>query len=138
MKLNILILISVLLNTTPTRVFDFTMTILDHILINKNRFSLLPFVIDHLIPNHFLVVVSVLCNFPSPHIQLKYIRSFTTFSVKDFKTDLCLSFENFFYLCSSLPPPDLNIPEDQFYVILTQTINKHAPINKLTRRKQCL
>ena len=79
----------------PTRVTDTSSSTLDHIPTNENRFRISPFVLNHAITDHYLVMVSVSQNVIKCKTQPKFKRSLANFSADNFNADLHESLENF-------------------------------------------
>ena len=62
---------------------------------NENRFRISPFVLNHVITDHYPVMLSVSQNVTKCETQPKFKRSLANFSADNFNADLHKSLENF-------------------------------------------
>ena len=118
----------------PTRVTDTFSS--DHILTNENRFRISPFVLNHVITDHYPVMVSVSQNVIKYKTQPKFKRSLANFSVDNFNADLHESLENFSETVLSIDENNVISVFEQFYSLVQTTIDKHAPLKQLSRKQK--
>lgn len=122
----------------PTRVTPSSATTIDHILTNETRCTLTPGVIEYDITDHYPTMVLVSHKQPSKQHKPKFARCFTNFTVKKFNDDLEHSLTELMSDISYHKPSsknELNNIFDTFYSLITKTIDKHAPLKKLSRKK---
>lgn len=125
----------------PTRVTSTTATVLDHILTNETLISIKPGVLCYDLTDHYPVFIKLNCNqkTSSTATNVKLYRPLKHFNPSAFCNDLEEKFEKFFntnYL--TISENNLNCLFDQFYSIITSTIDHHAPKKKLTRKQKKL
>ena len=122
----------------PTRVTDTFSSTLDHILTNENRFRISPFVLNHVITDHYPVMVSVSQNVIKCKTQPKFKRSLANFSADNFNADLHESLENLSETVLSIDENNVISVFEQFYSLVQTTIDKHAPLKQLSRKQKKL
>jgi len=111
-----------------TRVTPATISIVDHILNNECRYPLIPGVIKYDITNHFPVMVIVCRKICNQQDQIRYARSFSNFSPDTFNDELQQLINDYMNIndLHNTNVDNINILFDQFYFLVTKTIDKHA------------
>ena len=122
----------------PTRVTDTSSSTLDHILTNENRFRVSPFVLNHVITDHYPVMVSVSQNVVKCKTQPKFKRSLANFSADNFNADLHESLENLSETVLFIDENNVISVFEQFYSLVQTTIDKHVPLKQLSRKQKKL
>ena len=114
----------------PTRITDHTATLIDNISFNSNEFfsisdNLVCDLTDHL-PNFlFLSTLSWTTN-----SGVRYTRDYSNLVQEDLLLDVqAIEWDNIF------KENDINEIFDSFYSITTNTIDKHAPLKKLSKKE---
>ena len=124
----------------PTRVTDTSSSTLDHILTNENRLRISPFVLNHVITDHYPVMVTVSQNVTKCKTQPKFKRSLANFSADNFYADLdnfyAESLQNFSETVLSIDENNVISVFEQFYSLVQTTIDKHAPLKQLFRKQK--
>ena len=124
------------LTNNPTRVTNTSSSTLDHILTNENRLRISPFVLNHVITDHYPVMVTVSQNVTKCKTQPKFKRSLANFSADNFNADLHESLENFSETVLSIDENNVISVFEQFYSLVQTTIDKHAPLKQLSRKQK--
>ena len=113
----------------PTRITDHTATLIGNIFFNSNELfsisgNLVCDLTDHL-PNFlFLNTLSWTSNNGA-----RYLRDYSTLVQEDLLLDVqAIEWENMF------KDKDINQTFDSFYLLINTTIDKHAPLKKLSKR----
>jgi len=124
----------------PTRVTPTTMSTIDHILTNECRYPLIPGVIKYDITDYFPVMVIVSRKICNQQDQIRYAPSYSNFSPNIFNDELQQLMNDYMNVndLDNSNADNINILFDQFYSLVTKTIDKHAPIEKISRRKKRL
>ena len=90
-------------------------------------------VIDYDVTDHYLVLPNVHCDAASkgnqPH---KFSGSFVNFNEKHFINDLQLKIKIFTPKIFEISENNLNEVFNEFYSLITSTIDAHAPLEKLS------
>ena len=109
---------------------DFSSTSLDHILTNENRYPLTPIVIDYDLTDHCPIMVKVSNKLKPNRDDNKSIfkRFFTEFSVDNFNQELHDRLDDFLIRNASIDENNFDKLFNNFHSIVTQTIDKHAPL----------
>ena len=114
----------------PTRITDHTATLIGNIFFNSNEFfsisgNLVCDLTDHL-PNFlFLNTLSWTANNGA-----RYLRDYSTLVQEDLLLDVqAIEWENMF------KDKDINQTFDSFYSVINTTIDKHAPLKKLSKKE---
>ena len=115
-----------------TRVTEFSSTTLSHIVINKNCYQLTSIVVGYDLIDHYLIIVIVSKKFKSSCDGDKPIfkRSFAEFSPVNFNQELHDCFKDFLPRNVTINENDFDQLFNKFHFIITQTIDKHAPLKK--------
>ena len=119
---------------------DSSSTTLNHILTNENRYPLTPIIIDYDLTDNYPIMVIVSNKLKSNRDDNKSIfkRFFTEFSVDNFNQELHDRFDDFLIRNASIDENNFDELFNNFHSIITQTIDKHAPLKNLTRKQQRL
>ena len=67
--------------------------------------------------------------------QYKLVRSFSKFSVEEFIKDLQIKFDEFWQKIPTITDKNIETIFKQFYTLITQNIDKHAPSKKNNKNK---
>ena len=70
--------------------------------------------------------------------QYKLVRSFSKFSVEEFIKDLQIKFNEFWQKIPTKTNKNIKTIFEQFYTLITQNIDKHAPLKKAGRKQKRL
>ena len=122
----------------PTRVTLSFATVLDHIITNENRHVIIPFVIDYDITDHYPVMAIINSNFMPTHPQPTLVRSYSNFISENFNEELLNKIEYFMPQLDTITENNINDRFSQFYSLITETINTHAPLKQLSRKQRRL
>ena len=128
------------LTTKPTGVADTFSTIIDHIITNNFKSNLYPAVIEVDITDHY----PILCIIEKPRIktnaklEITHFRDKSAFSADAFNKDLYSNQTNSFSDQPALTADSLNDLFHLFTSVILRTIDKHAPLKSLPRRKKRL
>ena len=122
----------------PTRVTPTSAAVLDHILTNENKHQVIPFVIDHDIIDHYSVAALISWDLSTNRSKSVLSRSFATFNCDKFNNDLNAKIDNFMSVVDTLTENNVNDIFNEFYSLLTSTINIYAPLKKLSRKQKRL
>ena len=117
------------------RIIPTSATTLDHILTNENRFELFPAVIQYELTDHYQIRIAVYRRLPNTHIHETVNKALTNFSSDAFNENLQENLCNFFSKITSKTAHNLNNIFNEFYFLVSQTIDQHAQILKLNRKK---
>ena len=122
-----------------TRVTSTTATVIDRILTNVTQYSITPGVIPYDLTDHYPIFVKACnsCNNSRTRPVVKTYRTFKHFNLESFTEDL---HSKLYYFFENLEvnAENLNAALDQFYPLITETINHHAPLRKLSRKQKRL
>ena len=123
-----------------TRVTSTTATVIDHILTNVTQYSITPGVIRYDLTDQYPIFVKAcnFCNNSRTRHAVKTYRTFKHFNPESFIEDLHPKLEYFFENLEEVNAENLNAVFDQFYSLITETINHHAPLRKLSRKQKRL
>ena len=124
----------------PTRVTDSTATIIDHIITNDNKNDISPAIFDTSeISDHYPILceISLLTDF-KPKVTTSYYRDKTNFDSESFNIDLNQILYSYFSNLTSLTDNNFNNVFNKFISLISQSIDKHAPLKKFSRRQQKL
>ena len=121
----------------PIRIMPSWATILDHILTNEDRFTIVPGVIEHDLTDHYPVMVSISNKMDKNKYcsNAKFTRDLSTFSVDSFNEDLQIKLDYFMLKIPCATATNINSMFEDFYSLITTTIENHAPLKKLTRKQ---
>ena len=118
----------------PTKITSSSATVLDHIITNENRYEILPFVVNYNITDHFPIIATIKNNFISQRHQQRLVRSFSKFNSEHFNDDLFFKIKNFVPKFNTATGKNITDLFEQFYSLITKTIDTHAPFKKLSRK----
>ena len=119
----------------PIRITPSSATILDHILTNEDRFTIVLGVVEHDLTDHYPVMVSVSHKMDENKYcsNAKFTRDLSTFSVDSFNEDLQIKLDDFMLKIPTAT--NINSMFEEFYSLITTTIENHAPLKQLTRKQ---
>ena len=126
--------------TKPTRVAaPSTATIIDHVFTNENCLILTPFAIKYTLTDHYPIMISVSQKTNNTcKNQCKLVRSISKFAVEEFIKDLIIKFSEFWQKIPTITDKNIETIFEQFYTLITQNIDKHAPLKKASRKQKRL
>ena len=121
-----------------TRVTAKSQTIIDHVYSNLYRYKTIPGIIKSSVTDHYPLFVTL--NHTKLNVEQPtfYTRSLKKFNFENFNNDLKFSLDK---QLSDLPKLDQNNFDQvfsSFMEVINTTINRHAPLRKLTRRQKRL
>ena len=121
----------------PSRITPSSATILDHILTNEDRFTIVPRVNEHDITDHYPAMVSISHKMDKNKYcsNAKFTLDLSTFSVDSFNEDLQIKLDDFMLKIPTATATNINSMFEDFYSLITTTIENHAPLKKLTRKQ---
>ena len=114
----------------PTRITPSSATILDHILTNEDRFTIILGVIEHDLTDHYPVMVSISYKMDKNKYcaNAKFTRDLSTFSVDSFNEDLQIKLDDFMLKIPTATATNINSMFEDFYSWIATTIENHAPL----------
>ena len=120
----------------PTRVTTSSATVLDHIITKENKHQIVPAVVDYDITDHYPVVALVNNKSIHKNVQPKFARSFAKFNNDSFNNDL----QKKSFMPKILAISENNVDDifNEFYLLITSTMNTHALLKKLSRKQRRL
>ena len=130
--------------TTATRVTNHSKTLLDHVLTNEQTLEVTPGVIDFQISDHCLTFAMLKnSNDIMPKRPLKDTKTFQVCCFRDFESykfceDLKKTLELHFNCFSEINSDNLNAEFNKFNECILNVINKHAPMQKASRKQKRL
>ena len=122
----------------PTRVTTTSATVLDHIITNENKHQIFPAVVDYDITDHYPVMALVNNKLNHKNVQPKFARSFAKFNSDIFNNDLQKRINRFMPKILTISENNVDDIFNEFYVLITSTIDTHAPLKKLLRKQRRL
>ena len=120
----------------PTRVTCTSSTALDHIITNENRCVIRPIVIDYSVTDHFSIMAIIDRKLAIKNASHKFVRSFKNFDPVKYNYDMQAQFNQFLPQLHTVTENDFNNKFEKFYSMIKLTIEKHAPLKKLSRKQQ--
>ena len=121
----------------PTRVTDKSKTLIDNIFFNSFEFTTLSGNITHSISDHliqFVILEDFITPKPPPKTDI-YKRNFDNFDSNKLKEDLCkIDWVNEILKNGN----DINEIFDTFYKTLSEIVDRHAPLTKVTKKERTL
>ena len=127
--------------TLPTRVTDVSATITDHVLTNDIKHSRKPGVMQTQdISNHYLLYCQKgnVPTYKKAEESFGYYRHKSKFDSDTFNEDLNQTLANHFPSVPDLTLNNFNKIFNEFYRLISKTINQHAPLKRYTRRQKKL
>ena len=123
-----------------TRVTKSSFFILDHFLTNENCHPPTPAVVDYDLTDHYpvMAIVSNKLKISCDDDKSVFKRSFAEFSTVNFNQELHDRLNDFLIRNVTINENNFDHLRNKFHSIITQTIGKHAPLKKLTRRQKRL
>ena len=122
----------------PTRVRISSATVLDHIITNENKHQIFPAVVDYDITDHYPVMALVNNKLNHKNIQPKFARSFAKFNSDSFNNDFQKRINRFVPKILIISENNVDDIFNEFYLLITSTIDTHAPLKKLSRKQRRL
>ena len=124
----------------PTRVTENSATIIDHIMTNDHQHHIIPWVIKSDLSDHYptFCIVSNLVNKTVSKHKAIYQCNFTKFKSEKFCESLHNAVSSFFSNKFAINSENFNYVFSEFVKIITNAINEHAPLKKLSRAQQRL
>ena len=97
----------------------------------------MPGVIEHDLSDHYPVMVSISYKMEKNKYcsNAKFTRDLSTFSVDSFNEDLLIKLDDFMLKIPTATATNINSMFEDFYSLITTTIENHAPLKKLTRKQ---
>ena len=123
--------------TKFTRVADNSKSLIDHILTNDSLNHIIPEVTLNDISDHFPIFCSFSKNISHKSTPI-YYRDFNKFNSENYATDLDKNLSSFLLKLTFLTHENYNDIFDQFVSIIKSTIDKHAPLRRLSRKMKKL
>ena len=120
------------------RVTSTTATVIDHIPTNVTQNSITPGVICYDPTDHYPIFIKACnyCNNSRTRHAVKTYRTFKHFNPESFTKDLHSKLDFFVENLEEVIAENLNAVFDQFYSLITETINHHAPLRKQSRKQK--
>ena len=120
----------------PTRVTTSSATVLDHIITNKNKHQIFPAVVNYDITDHYPVMALVNNELIHKNVQPEFAGSFANFNSDSFNIGLQKRLNSF--MPKILTTSENNVDDifNEFYLLITSTIDTHAPLKKLSRKQR--
>ena len=122
----------------PTRVTTSSATVLDHIITNENKHQIFPAVVDYDITEHYPVMALVNNELIHKNVQPEFSRSFANFNSDSFNNDLQKRINSFMPKILTISENNVYDIFNEFYLLITSTIDTHAPLKKLSRKQKRL
>ena len=122
----------------PTRVTATSATVLDHIITKENKHQIFPAVVDYDITDHYPVMALVNNKLNHKNVQPKFTRSFAKFNSDSFNNDLQKRINRFMPKILTISENNVDDIFNEFYLLITSTIDTHAPLKKLSRKQRRL
>ena len=121
--------------TKPTRVTDKTATVIDHIITNDTAHSILPRVIRTSLTDHYAIICKISkIEKLGKILPISLFRNKKNFCPEAFSDDLVWELGNL--ISNNFP---LNRKTfDQFVNVIAKIIDKHAPLQRLSRKQKNL
>ena len=125
--------------TKPTRVTDKTATVIDHIIINDTAHSILPCVIPTSLMDHY----AIMCKISKieklrKKLPISLYRNKKKFCPEAFSDNLDRKLGNLISNNFSLNRDNFNKTFDQLINLIAKIIDKHAPLQRLSRKQKKL
>ena len=122
----------------PTRVTTSSATVLDHIITNENKHQIFPAVVDYDITDHYPVMALVNDKLIHENVQPKFARSFAKFNSDSFNKNLQKRINSFMTKILTISENNDDDIFNEFYLLITSTIDTHAHLKKLSRKQRRL
>ena len=125
--------------TKPTRVTDKTTTVIDHIITNDTAHSILP----HVIPTSLMDHYTIMCKISKieklgKKLPISLYRIKKNFCPEAFSDNLDKELGNLISNNFPLNRDNFNKTFDQFVNLIAKIIDKHAPLQRLSRKQKNL
>ena len=121
-----------------TRVTTSSATVLDHMITNENKHQIFPAVVDYDITDHYPVMALVNNELIHKNVQPEFSRSFANFNSDSFNNDLQKRINSFMPKILTISENNVYNIFNEFYLLMTSTIDTHAPLKKLSRKQKRL
>ena len=121
-----------------TRVTTSSTTILDHIITNENKHQIFPAVVDYDITHLYLVMALVNNESIHKNAQPKFARSLAKVNSDSYNNDFQKRINSFLPKILTISENNLDDIFNEFYLLITSTIDTHAPLKKLSRKQRRL
>jgi len=122
----------------PTRVTSEISSIIDHILTNDMSHIINRGVIEtDLVSDHYPVFCNInrLCNKSNSYPTL-FLRDNSNFDLIRFRNELEENLNEFMIKCNAFDVDTFNDHFNSYVSVIESTINKHAPLKRLTRKEK--
>ena len=123
--------------TKPARVTPESSSIIDHIITNDSNHQIKSFIFEVDVSDHYPILCKIdkrKSNFSKNHSDV-YFRNKSKFTPVIFCEDLKNNLDLFFFNLPLLTKDNFNENFEKFTNIVSSTIDKHAPLTKLSRRQ---
>ena len=123
--------------TKPTRVTPESSSIIDHIITNDSNHQIKSFIFEVDVTDHYPILCKIVkrkSNFLKNHSDV-YFRNKSKFTPEIFCEDLKNNLDFFLFNLPLLTKGNFNENFEKFTNIVSSTIDKHAPLTKLSRRQ---
>ena len=128
--------------TKPTRVTENSSSIIDHIISNDIKHPILPGIFETCnVCDHYPIfckIGTLMTKNYNAKIKSGLYRSKSKFDTESFSQDLSFSLQKFFSGLPLFTDENFNSIFTNFVEIVSQTINKHAPLKSYSRRQRRL
>ena len=128
--------------TKPTRISENSLSIIDHIISNDIKHPILPGIFETCnVRDHypmFCKVGTLTTKNDNVKTEFGFYRNKSKFDTELFDQDLNVSLQRFFLGLSPLTDENFNSILSNFVKIVSQTIDKHAPLKLRSRRQRRL
>ena len=126
--------------TLPTRVTETSSTVIDHIITNDHKHSIIPGIIKSDLTDHYPIFCSIKLRFlPNKKSEPSmFQRDLHNFNKNAYCDDLHKSLYNFFLINNNFNHDNFNKLFSDFIEIIKSAIDHHAPFKKLSRRQRKL
>ena len=122
----------------PTRIASTSATTLDHMLTSTFRYHLFPGIMNYDLTDHLPVFVKISCSIKTSSSCKKPVRSFAHFNPEQFREDLQANMQIFHNQFQNISENNIENQFIELHSLITATIDKHAPLRNLTRKKKRL
>ena len=125
------------LTTKPTRVTDKTATVIDHIITNDTAHSSLPRVIRTSLTDHYAIMCKISkIEKLGKKLPISLFRNKKNFCPEAFSDNLDWELGNLISNNFPLNRDNFNKTFDQFVNLIAKIIDKHAPLQRLSRKQK--
>ena len=105
---------------------------------NENKHQIFPAVVDYDITDHYPVMALVNNKLNHKNVQPKFAMSFAKFNSDSFDNDLQKRINRFMPKILTISENNVDDIFNEFYLLITSTIDTHAPLKKLSRKQRRL